>query len=421
MAQDDSIGFIDPIDPRSSKNSRDWRDRISRECIECKLCQKECAFLRKYGKPKALAEAYDPSDKAQQSMAFECNLCGLCKAVCPVDIDPGGMFLEMRREAVRRGEGSYRKHSTILGYERRGTSRLYTYYALPHSCETVLFPGCALSGSRPDKVIKLHEHLKKSIPALGIVLDCCLVPSHDLGRDEYFRAMFGEMKEFLLENGVRNILVACGSCHKIFKKYGGDLSVRTVYEVLAENGLPETARSSAIVTLHDPCAVRFEHSVHEAVRDLARRKGLDIEEMPHHKKKSLCCGEGGSAGFISPALTEKWREKRRQEVQNRRILTYCAGCAGFLSRTMPTSHLLDFLFEPEAALAGKVKVSRAPLTYWNRIRLKRHFKKTLKAEITRERTFSADRKAGKSGAMTRVLVLALIVAALLAVLAATSL
>ena len=63
-------------------------DTISDKCINCKLCQKECEFLRKYGKPKEIADSYDPSDKAHQGMPFECSLCQLCAAVCPVKINP---------------------------------------------------------------------------------------------------------------------------------------------------------------------------------------------------------------------------------------------------------------------------------------------------------------------------------------------
>lgn len=80
---------------------------MSEECIKCKLCQKECEFLRKYGKPKDIADSYNPSDNLFQGMPFECSLCQLCAAVCPVKINPASMFFEMRRETVRRGNGDY--------------------------------------------------------------------------------------------------------------------------------------------------------------------------------------------------------------------------------------------------------------------------------------------------------------------------
>jgi Fe-S oxidoreductase len=368
---------------------------ISGKCIKCKLCQKECAFLTKYGKPKDIADSYDPADKVHHGMPFECSLCQLCASVCPVKINPARMFLEMRRETLRKGKGDCPEHDVILGYEKRGASKRYSYYALPNGCDTIFFPGCALPGTRPDSVLKLYEHLKKTIPSLGIVLDCCTKPSHDLGRENFFQAMFQEMKEYLARNGISNVIVACPSCYDIFNRYGYELSVVTAYELLSKNGLPDTGTVEGNITVHDSCAVRFEEKIHEAVRDILQKKGLQIKEMNHSGKKTFCCGEGGSVGFLNPDLAKKWGALRKSETEGRRIIAYCAGCTHVLNPLTPTSHLADLLFEPEAALSGAVKVSKTPFTYLNRLRLKRHFKKTVKALVTRERTFFARGKKAK--------------------------
>ena len=374
---------------------------ISEKCINCALCQKECAFLRKYGKPKEIADSYDPFDRVCQGMPFECSLCQLCASVCPVKVNPSAMFLEMRRDAVRRGSGDYPEHAGILGYEKRGTSKRYTFYALPPDCDTIFFPGCTLPGARPDTVIRLYEHMKKSIPSLGIVLDCCTKPSHDLGREIYFGAMFGEMKEFLLKSGVLNVIVACAGCYKVFKNHGDEISVTTVYTFMEENGMPQTGRIHDTVSIHDPCAVRFEESLHASVRNLSERKGLVIDEMPHNGARTLCCGEGGSVECLSPELARNWGLIRKEETDGRRMVTYCAGCANYLGSFSPTSHILDLLFEPEAALSGTLKISKAPFTYLNRIKLKHHLKQISNGALTRERSFTAAEDGKKGGLIKR--------------------
>ncbi len=363
---------------------------IKEKCIDCPNCQRECFFLTKYGTPKAIADRFNPAEKSFQTLPFECSLCGLCAAVCPVDLNPTQMFLEMRRTVVGLGGGDFPEYTPLLNYEKRGTSRRYTYYGFPEFCDTVFFPGCTLPGTRPDKVMKVYHSINKSIPHLGIVLDCCTKPSHDLGREDYFQAMFGEMRGYLVDKGIKTVLVACPNCFKMFKEYGDPLRVQTVYEVLAEdkgnNGreMPET------LTIHDPCVTRFEKPIQEAIRTLIQNQGGTIEEMEHQGAKTLCCGEGGAVGSIAPELAESWGARRKSESRGKRILTYCGGCVNHLNRLTPTHHVLDFFYEPEATLSGKVKGSRTPITYWNRLRLKKRFQKMFPGAVTRERDFRTD-------------------------------
>ena len=91
--------------------------------------------------------------------------------------------------------------------------------------------------------------------------------------------------------------------------------------------------------------------------------------------RTLCCGDGGAVGFKNPTLAATWTEKRRAQAQGDRIITYCAGCTGFLNRAAPTSHLGDVLFEPERALTEKNMMAKAPITYLNRLLLKRQLKR----------------------------------------------
>lgn len=389
--------------------------KIGEACLDCDLCRKECGFLRKYGTPGDLARAYDSLSQSRQAISFECSLCQLCTAVCPRKLDPSGLFLEMRRVRRRRTGKDDPEHGRAQAYEKRGISRRFTYYALPSGCDTVFFPGCALPGSRPEKTFRLYEQMKKDIPSLGVVLDCCLKISHDLGREEFFHARFREMKEYLLQNGVRHILVACPNCYRMFRDYGKEFTVRTVYELLSARFGPPGKRTKGTVAIHDPCVLRFEPAVHAAVRNLVERQGVTVEELPHHRRNTLCCGEGGLVGRLSPDLAQQWGEIRKSEAQGRRLITYCAGCAHLLGRITPASHILDLLFEPEATLAGKAKVSSPPVTYLHRLRLKRRFKKAISAPVTRERDFRDARESPQKNRGKRLALLGGILTVILAV------
>lgn len=382
-------GFIADIQNR--KGLDDSLREMSNECIECKICVKQCSFLRKFGTPKQIADSWQPQDENVLAMSFACSLCSLCTAVCPVKIDPRQMFLEMRRYAVAAGRVDLAKQRLLLNFEERGTSKRYSFYGLPTGCDTVFFPGCALSGTRAQRVMQLYDHLQDYFPNLGVVLDCCTKPSHDLGRTGYFQAMFSEMQQYLVDHSIKNVFVACPSCLSVFTQYGDRLATRSVYDILArEYWQPEDQVSAPPVTIQDSCVARFDDTLQSDVRKLIRSRGVTVEEMKHHGKKTLCCGEGGGAHFVAPDLAGTWAGMRRNEVRNRRIITYCAGCANFLGKVAPTAHILDLLFAPAATLKGRVKVAKSPFTYLNRLLLKRKFKKKMKYGFSRERTFSAE-------------------------------
>ena len=104
--------------------------------------------------------------------------------------------------------------------------------------------------------------------------------------------------------------------------------------------------------------------------------------MKHNRERSFCCGEGGSAGFIRSDLAKKWTQRRVDEAGRDSIISYCAGCTHFLGGSIPTYHLLDLLFFPEAVMAGKQKASKAPFTYWNRFRLKKKLQKQMQDAVS---------------------------------------
>ncbi len=388
---------------------------VIRECVKCNICQKECAFLRKYGKPKDIAEHYDPADKKDQGMPFECSLCGLCSAVCPKAVDPSGLFLEMRRETVRRGEGDYPEHAALREYERRGTSRLFSWYALPRGCDTVFFPGCTLSGTRSKRVIETYLQLGLIIPSIGIVLDCCTKPSHDLGRQEHFTAMFEEMRDYLTGRGVKNVIVACPNCYKVFARYGDGLTIKSVYEVIAGSPVGRASNAGALVTIHDPCAMRFEKTVHGSVREIIKNRGFNIVEMDHSADKTLCCGEGGTVGAIAPELAREWTKLRHKEAAGRTIVTYCAGCTGMLGRATPTAHILDLLWQDHPDDRIGSKATPPPFTYLKRLQLKRWLKRNVEAEHSRERTFAGNDLPGKNTLLKFIVFLVLLAAVIIAV------
>lgn len=371
---------------------------ISVKCTDCMKCVNECGFLERYGSPGKIAGQINDGDNDSLKISYECSLCGLCNAVCPVGIDPSEMFLEMRREAVKLELAPFKEHSTILSYERKGTSKLYSFYSIPENCDSVFFPGCALTGTRPETTLKVFELLRKNAPNTGIVLDCCCKPSHDLGRQDYFEAMLKEMKEYLLSSGIRKIITACPNCHKVFSRYGAPLEVESVYQIFSELGpAPSNLSQDIDHTVHDPCVLRDFPEIQDSVRKIAEKYGCRLSEMKHSRQKTFCCGEGGSVCFVDKGLADSWKMRRCAESGQKSIITYCAGCASRLGTASKATHILDFITDPEKAAKGEIRASRPPFTYFNRLKVKNSLKKDARSNITRERTFKAEKVPKKNG------------------------
>jgi Fe-S oxidoreductase len=184
-------------------------ERMRDQCVQCGLCRKECAFLQRHGTPGELAHSILSMGNIPKGISFECSLCGLCNTVCPVNLHPAEMFLAMRRRDVISGEYDESRHRVLLDYEKRGISKRFTFYGLPPGCRDILFPGCAVSGMYPSRVLQLYNVMSSTEPALGVVLDCCMRPSHDLGRRRQYEDVFEEMLHYLKGAGVERVWTAC--------------------------------------------------------------------------------------------------------------------------------------------------------------------------------------------------------------------
>lgn len=354
---------------------------MAQSCLRCGICVQECAFLERYGNPGNLAESCYKNPVVLAGYSFECSLCGLCASVCPEKLDPSSMFRTLRKELVKHNQEDFKAYQSLLNYEAKGTSEKYTLYHLPEDCDTVFFPGCTLPGTRPDTTLKTYEYLQRHVSNLGIILDCCSNPSHDLGRDFQFQKMFSQLKTCLLDYEITTVVLACPNCYKIFNTYAGEFEVKTVYEIIAAETVDDIADVIGELVIHDPCPTRFDKHIQDSVRSIIRVCGFEVVDTPHSKDKTFCCGEGGGVACMSPDLSSEWTLKRVNESEGHRIATYCAGCVNMLSKNTDSFHLLDLFFDQKKTLAGKAKVSRAPFTYWNRLKLKKKIRKLSEAKI----------------------------------------
>ncbi len=363
MQPEKNISHQKPSDDNNFSN-------LVKACHGCVICKKKCLFLQKHGSPGTIRQAYLDDPLKWQKIAFLCSLCGRCTAVCPRKYSPAQMFLEFRRQAVKNDLVDFKTYKPLLDYEKLGVSKGFRFYHLPPDCQSVFFPGCALAGTRPKLVEKTFKAMQQRYPQLGIILDCCIKPSHDLGRQSFFNQKIQLLLSRLKKKGIKRLIVTCPSCLSTFKTYARGIKVQTAYEILSTRENHADQQESRSVVVHDACQARFDPEVHDAVRTLLRIKGIRVIELPDNKKTTLCCGEGGAVDFISPNFADAWTDQRVDDFSKQKIACYCAGCTARFDKKADAFHVLDLFFDPDKALTGQCRVTPSPMTYSNRLILK---------------------------------------------------
>ncbi|MGD0826625.1 MAG: FAD-dependent oxidoreductase [Desulfobaccales bacterium] len=352
----------------------------------CSQCVKNCTFLQHYVQDyppteQGLVRLLEERGEAEPLIPYSCHICGLCEAVCPVGLYGGGACLEFREHLVAAGQGPLPQHRGIRNYVRWGAHPLMALSRPDPSsgrARRVFFPGCSLAGHSPHLVAAAYAHLRQRLPDTGIVLNCCGAPSQLLGERQMLEQVAGGVAAAMAKLGAEELIVACTHCQHTIQDLLPDLKTHSIYEVLAENGLPPGAKGGKeveIFNIHDACGARQAPRVHQAVRHLLKALGHDFAEMAHSRERSICCGSGGMVPAVAPALAQRMTEFRLSEAQFD-LVTYCATCrARFAAAGRPALHLLEMIFNPGWRQA-KTSPPPGSLNRWlRRWRLKRRFEK----------------------------------------------
>lgn len=340
-------------------------------CLNCQCmeCVRVCAYLERHkGYPKKYArQVYNNAAIVKglheaNRLINSCSLCGLCAEVCPEGFAMADLCLEARRDMVARGKMPPSTHEFALEDMafNNGPDFALTLPGPDGACAHVFFPGCQLAASHPHHVRSVFEHLRAALSGgVGLMLRCCGIPAHWAGREDLFteaQAAFRAQWEGL---GRPRIVTACSSCLDILRRRSPDLPAVSLWEILAEIGLPETPGApapNASLAVHDPCTTRHDETARAAVRGLLDRCGVAREELPLSGRLTECCGYGGLMSNVDPDLAHEVAARRAAASP----LDYVASCAMCRDRLAAEGkrayHVLDFIFpggpdDPAAAPA----------------------------------------------------------------------
>ena len=313
-----------------------------------------------------------------KEIIYTCTTCLMCQEICGVRNDgygPWDITVAMREEITEK-EGPLEAHRPFL----EGLKLHNNPWAQPKSergewakelglkrvgeqkAPTLLFAGC--SADRPEgraaavALAKIMKQAGEDFVVLGEEEKCCGLYAHDLGfRREYHRLQ-EENLQLIKEAGVKRLVVACGSCRRIWQDYPKEEmgsvevlhGVEYVDRLLQEGRLKLTKTIKKKITYHDPCHLGRGCGVYEAPRKILRSiPGIELVEMERNRRWAWCCGGGGGVPEAFPELARWNAEDRLREAGEtgaELLLTTSAVCLRNLNRTQPdleTRELLEFI------------------------------------------------------------------------------
>ncbi|MCB8968233.1 MAG: 4Fe-4S dicluster domain-containing protein [Ardenticatenaceae bacterium] len=331
----------------------------AQRCIQCQCleCVKVCAYLEEYGgyPRQYVRTVYNNlsivmGERHANQFINSCATCGLCAAVCPTDFDMGAVCKTARSVMVQQKRMPPSAHEFALRDMAFSNGDKFAMARNQPGTTTsayLFFPGCQLAGSSPEQVTAVYDYLQANLSGgVGLMLGCCGAPADWAGRDDLRAAALAQFQESHAALGRPKVVLACSSCFQMFKARLPEVELVSLWTLLQEKGMPETAVSGAsdAIAIHDPCTTRYETAVQDSVRHLVSQLGYDIAELPRSRETTTCCGFGGLMVYANRDLAKKVVAQRIAE-SPADYVTYCAVCRDyFAAQGKPTRHLLDLIF-----------------------------------------------------------------------------
>lgn len=320
----------------------------------------------------------DPITPELKEVIYTCTNCLMCQELCGVRDDgygPWDITVAMREEMTER-DGPIEAHRPLfeglqqhdhpwsqpkaerglwangLGLKKLGSE----------NATTLLFAGCSADresgGPGAFALAKLMQEAGEEFVIQGDEEKCCGLYAYDLGfRREYDR-LENENLNAIRGAGIRKVVVACGSCQRIWRQYAkkAQPQIAVIHGVEYVEDLVKTGRlkfSKTVpkkVTYHDSCHLGRGCGVYQAPRAILRSiPGVELVEMERNQRWAWCCGGGGGVAEAYPELAQWNAQDRMREAADtgaELVLTSSALCqrsfSNFSGGALPTKDLLEF-------------------------------------------------------------------------------
>ena len=192
----------------------------------------------------------------------------------------------------------------------------------------IFTPGCALILYKPELAKAAHEFLVSSYGEMEMLLTCCRnIPP--------------------IPDGT-TVINVCPGCDRRYRTEYSPPRTVSLWEILAERDtFPFPRYEATRMTILDACPTRDQDQLHDAMRTLATRMGINVVEPERTRRSQTCCGDVLYGKIPTKQVVEQMKIKTR-EMPVDDIVVYCVSCikAMFVGERHPR-YMLDLLFGEE--------------------------------------------------------------------------
>lgn len=302
---------------------------------------------------------------------WSCTSCAACMHVCPVEIEHLPKIFGFRQYKVLM-EGDFpselnnffRNLETNanpwgIGFARRAEWAQQEDVPLISEnpqAELLLFVGCASSYDELGQgiaraMVKILRQAGVNFAILGEEEKCCGDSARRLGNEYLFQVLARQNLEAFSRYNFKKILVFCPHGYHTLKfeypkllNLFTDLSNRErqrlaqievishleFFNDLRRKGKIKLKDRKEKVIFHDSCYYARHHGLIKEPRELLKAiPGISLQELPHSKEHSLCCGAGGGLMWTEERLGERINHLRTKEIistSGQTIVTSCPFC-----------------------------------------------------------------------------------------------
>lgn len=315
------------------------------DCELCGECLSQCPYVN-LSKKQAAREIFRLTNDRHSVMLEKCAGCMTCSTVCPNGCDPYALirarWYERYREKGLPASAAYMMPHIFPNFRStvklsKSEKKLLEKIAAPPDSDTVLYTGC---NSLMYPAI-YESSIFNGLPPFGSLEYCCGEMYYRMGLLDSARESALRLKEIFGRLKIKKMVFICAACMDMIayvfpREFGIDFDFEKqflpewILDKIDEGKIEMKIPLRKKVVVHDSCHAKIMGpEIHEAPRKLLERLGADVQELPHTKDTSLCCGIAAGCSRFSLADMARASLLRLREFRESgadATVTYCNGC-----------------------------------------------------------------------------------------------